>query len=146
MRDYAQVDGARDLLRVFAAIGQAAGAANLELIDKLGLVQNSGETGAYLNRALRGALGGHANVTEVRGEGMMSAVELMEDPGARRFFDPARKVGPSVAAAMARRGVIARAMPQGDIIGFAPPLCLTTSEADIVVEAARGAVEEVCSA
>ena len=86
------------------------------------------------------------SVAEVRGEGLMSAVELMEDPGARRIFDPARKVGPSVVAAMARRGVIARAMPQGDIIGFAPPLCLTTAEASLVVEAAMGAVKEVCGA
>jgi L-2,4-diaminobutyrate transaminase len=37
-------------------------------------------------------------------------------------------------------------MPQGDIIGFAPPLCLTVSEADIIVDAMRGAVEEVCGA
>ena len=49
------------------------------------------------------------------------------------FFDAAQKIGPQVAAALAERGVIGRAMPQGDILGFAPPLCLTREEADIVV-------------
>jgi len=42
--------------------------------------------------------------------------------------------------------VIARAMPQGDIIGFAPPLCLTREEADIVVAATRDAVKGVLGA
>ena len=61
----------------------------------------------------------------------------------RRFFEPAKKIGPSVAAALLRRKVIARAMPHSDIIGFAPPLCLTTAEADEIVAATKGAVKEV---
>ena len=40
-------------------------------------------------------------------------------------------------------GVIARAMPQGDILGFAPPLCLTAAEADEVVQKTAEAVAEV---
>ena len=44
---------------------------------------------------------------------------------------------------MLKRGVIARAMPQGDILGFAPPLCLTRAEADTVVAATRDAIAEV---
>jgi L-2,4-diaminobutyrate transaminase len=34
-------------------------------------------------------------------------------------------------------------MPQGDIIGFAPPLCLSREEADIIVAAFAEAVNEV---
>jgi L-2,4-diaminobutyrate transaminase len=37
-------------------------------------------------------------------------------------------------------------MPQGDIMGFAPPLCLTREEADIVVSAAAKAVKSVLGA
>jgi L-2,4-diaminobutyrate transaminase len=124
-------------------IGAAAGVANLELIDELGLVANAGETGAYLNRVLREAVGDHPNVAEVRGEGMLAAVELAEDPGARRFFDASRKVGPSIVAAMLKRGVISRAMPEGDILGFAPPLCLTPAEADTIAEATAESIREV---
>ena len=125
-------------------IGAAAGVANLELVDELGLVANAGETGAYLNRAMSAALGDHPHVGEVRGEGMLCAVELVERKAERGHFDPTRKVGPAVAAAMLERGVIARAMPEGDIIGFAPPLCLTREEADEIVRVAREAVIEVC--
>ncbi|CAM5555490.1 L-2,4-diaminobutyrate transaminase [Aquamicrobium terrae] len=121
----------------------AAGVANLELIDELDLVKNAGETGAYFNAQLAKALGDHKNVGEVRGEGMLAALEFVEDRDERRFFDPSRKVGPQVAAALAERGVIGRAMPQGDILGFAPPLCLTREEADIIVERTAAAVKSV---
>lgn len=123
-------------------IGAAAGVANLKLIDALGLVKNAGEVGAYLNGAMKAALSDHPNVGDIRGEGMLCAVELVEDRAARRFFDPVRKIGPQVSAAMLAQGkVIARAMPQGDIIGFAPPFCLTRAEADQVVAATVAAIE-----
>jgi len=41
------------------------------------------------------------------------------------------------------RGVIGRAMPEGDILGFAPPLCLTSAEVDEVVGKTAEAVREV---
>jgi L-2,4-diaminobutyrate transaminase len=124
-------------------IGAAAGIANLQLIDSLGLVQNARDTGAYLNAAMRDALGDHPHVGEVRGKGMLCAGEFVEDRDTRRFFEPARKVGATLAAALLARGVIARAMPQGDILGFAPPLCLTRAAADQIVAATAAAVADV---
>ena len=121
----------------------AAGVANLALIDEMGLVKNAGETGAYFNKALKDALSGHRNVGEVRGDGLMAAVEFVEDRDDRRFFDPGRKVGPTIASALLEEGVIGRAMPQGDILGFAPPLCLTPKEAETVVAATLKAVKRV---
>jgi L-2,4-diaminobutyrate transaminase len=121
----------------------AAGIANLELIDELDLVTNAGETGAYFRSELTKAVSGHKNVGEVRGDGMMAAVEFVEDKDDRRFFDASKKVGPQVSAALLERGVIGRAMPQGDILGFAPPLCLTRDEADVVVKAAAAAIDSV---
>jgi L-2,4-diaminobutyrate transaminase len=117
--------------------------ANLRLIDEMGLVANAGGTGAYFLGALRDRLGGQPHVGEVRGEGLLCAVELVEDAAARRFFDPARKVGAAVVAGMAARGVIARAMPEGDIVGLAPPLCLSRAEADRVADVLAEALEEV---
>ncbi len=125
-------------------VGAAAGVANLRLLDDLGLIGNAGEVGAYLNAAMRDALADHPNVGDVRGEGMLCAVELVADREAHRFFDPARKIGAQVSAAMlSQSAVIARAMPQGDIIGFAPPFCLTRAEADQVVAATVAGVEKV---
>ena len=124
-------------------IGAAAGIANLALIDRLGLVRNAAETGAYLTATLREALGDHPRVGEIRGEGMLCAVELVAERDGRRFFAASEGIGARVVGAMLRRGVIARAMPQGDIIGLAPPLCLSRDEADQIVAATRDAVAEI---
>lgn len=123
----------------------AAGVANLELVDELDLVRNAGEVGAYFNAALQEALGGHHYVGEVRGEGLLAAVEFVRDRDDRIFFDASQKVGARIAAALLEQGVIARAMPQGDILGFAPPLCLTREEADRVVDAMRRAIDGVAA-
>jgi L-2,4-diaminobutyrate transaminase len=114
-------------------IGAAAGVANLTLIDSLGLVANAGDTGAYFLAALRDRLGDHPHVGDIRGEGLLAAVELVKDRDSRTFFEAGDKIGPKVAAALLAEGVIGRAMPEGDIIGFAPPLCLTRAEADEIV-------------
>ncbi|MGH1416158.1 MAG: aspartate aminotransferase family protein [Pelagimonas sp.] len=125
-------------------IGAAAGVANLTLIDKLNLVENAGSVGAYLNSAMKDALGDHPNVGDIRGEGMLCAVEFMKDRDGNAFFDAADKIGPQIAAKMLEQdSVIARAMPQGDILGFAPPFCLSRDEADQVVAATERAVTAV---
>jgi len=122
----------------------AAGVANLELIDKLDLVNNAGVVGSYLKTSMLNAIGDHPNVGEIRGEGLLLAVELVEDRDDRKFYDPSLTMGAKIAGALLKRGIIARAMPQGDILGFAPPLCITTEEVDIVVQAMAEAVEEIC--
>ncbi|SFA87201.1 L-2,4-diaminobutyrate transaminase [Poseidonocella pacifica] len=124
-------------------IGAAAGVANLELIDKLDLVTAAGKTGAYFNNAMAEAVGGHAHVGEVRGEGMLCAVEFVKERESRTFFDASEKVGPQIANALLAEGVIARAMPQGDILGFAPPFCLSQEEADEIAGKTARAVKAV---
>jgi L-2,4-diaminobutyrate transaminase len=124
-------------------IGAAAGIANLKLVDSLGLVENAGKTGGYLNAQMKAALADHPHIAEVRGEGMLCAVELAKDRDNLAFFDASEKVAIRIVAEMVKLGVIARAMPQGDIIGFAPPLCLTREEADIVVEKTVAAIKTV---
>ena len=124
-------------------LSAAAGVANLELVDRLGLVDNARDVGGYFRATLSDAVAGHRHVGDVRGEGLLAAVEFVADKNDRVFFDPALKVGAQMAAALLKRGVIARAMPEGDILGFAPPLCLTHAEADIIVKATAEAVDEV---
>ena len=124
-------------------IGAAAGVANLQLIDKLGLVENAGKTGAYLVNALRERFADHPQVAEVRGEGMLAAIEFAAAKSPLTLYDPGKKIGPAVATALLKHNIIARAMPQGDILGFAPPLSITTQEVDIVLDGVSKAIKEV---
>ena len=121
----------------------AAGVANLKLIDDLNLVSNAAEVGGYLNASMKEALGDHPNVGDIRGEGLLCAVEYVADKADATPLDPARKVGAAISAAMLERGVIARAMPQGDITGFAPPFCISREEVDTVVATTTDAVKTV---
>ena len=121
-------------------IGAAAGVANLKVLDDLGLVANARDVGAYLHSLLTDALGEHPHVGEVRGVGMLAAVEMAADRETRQPFDASEKVGPRIVAALGESGVIARAMPQGDIIGFAPPFCLTRAEAEEIADKTAAAV------
>lgn len=123
-------------------VGCAAGIATLNLVDSLGLVENARDNGAYLLEALSDAVGDHRNVAEIRGVGLMAAVEFHDNPAGGTEFPP-MTVGPQISDAMTHLGVIARAMPEGNIVGFAPPLCISREEIDIVAGALRKATKEV---
>ena len=125
-------------------IGAAAGVANLNLIDALGLIENAGTVGADLNTKMRAALADHPHIGDVRGTGMICALEFVQDKTDRVYYDAADKIGPQIAAKLLEQDkIIARAMPQGDILGFAPPFCLTKQEVDHIVTATTRAVRAV---
>src|SRR5690606_32626467 len=107
------------------------------------IVGNARDTGAYFQQRLHETFDDHPMVGEVRGVGLMAALEFGTGAGRKGSFDPALKVGPKVAAAALEEGMIARAMPQGDILGFAPPLVITRAEVDRVVEMTKRAVDRV---
>jgi L-2,4-diaminobutyrate transaminase len=88
-------------------------------------------------------LSGSPIVGEVRGVGMLAAVEFVAEPGSKRRFDAPLKIGARLSAAARKRGLITRAMPHGDILGFAPPLVLTAEDADLIVKITKAAVDEV---
>ena len=121
----------------------AAGVAKLEIVNELDLVANAGEVGAYFKRAMADAVGDNCFLGEVRGEGLMAAIEFVRVQDDWVFFDASEKVGPRITAALLDKGVIGRAMPQGDILGLAPPLCPTREEADTIVAATKDTVEAV---
>ncbi len=125
------------------ALGCAAALANLAIIEREGLTANAAETGGYLQQAMATAFGDHPIVGNVRGVGMLAALEFSVNPEQRAHFDPALKVGPRIAAAALDENLIARAMPQGDILGFAPPLIATRDEIDEIVVRTRRAVDRV---
>jgi L-2,4-diaminobutyrate transaminase len=121
----------------------AAALANLDILEREKLTENAASTGAYFLERLKNALTGRPYVAEVRGVGLLAAVEFAQDPGAKQRFDADRKVGPQLAAACIEEGLIARALPHGDILGFAPPLIITRDEVDDIVKRVTRAVERV---
>jgi L-2,4-diaminobutyrate transaminase len=107
------------------------------------LTENARDVGAYLQERMHATFDGDAMVGEVRGIGLLNAVEFVADPEKKERFDPNLKVGPRLSAAAAKEGLITRAMPHGDILGFAPPLTITRDEVDTVVAKTKKAVDAV---
>lgn len=125
-------------------IGAAAAVANLKLLDDLNLIENAGKMGTYLRKVMAEAVGDHPHVGEVRGEGLFCGVELVKDRDSRTFFEADEKIAYQVSAAMLTdHGVVGRAMPEGDTIGFAPPFCLTEAEADKLAAALQASIKKV---
>jgi 4-aminobutyrate--pyruvate transaminase len=67
-------------------------------------------------------------VGEVRGVGLIGAIELVADKARRTPFDPARKTGARLAQLAQEQGLIVRAM--GDAVAFCPPLIITAAQVD----------------
>src|SRR5690606_38446626 len=99
-----------------------------------GLVEQSAEIGAYLQKSLKERVGAHPHVGEVRGAGQMIAVEFTADKAARRFFDPRSNAHRIVSAKALELGVLTRALPFIEVVSFSPPLCMSRAEADEAVD------------
>jgi adenosylmethionine-8-amino-7-oxononanoate aminotransferase len=115
----------------------AVALANLDIIEGEGLVQRAAEMG---NRLLEGlhTLDDMDAVGDVRGLGMMAAVELVADKATKQSFPAAEKVGPRVFKELLQRGLYTRA--RGDVICLAPPLVTTAEQVDRMVQAVREAI------
>jgi L-2,4-diaminobutyrate transaminase len=124
-------------------IGAASALCNLDIIARENLVGNARDTGAYLQQRMQETFANHPLVGDSRGVGMLHALEFSSNKLKREHFNPNLKIGPQIAAACLEEGLIARAMPQGDILGFAPPLIATPADIDCIVERAERAVNRV---
>ncbi|MGJ7580381.1 aspartate aminotransferase family protein [Variovorax sp. RHLX14] len=67
-------------------------------------------------------------VGEVRGIGLIGAMELAIDPATKTSFDPTQKAGAKLAELALAQGLIVRAM--GDAVAFCPPLIITAEQID----------------
>jgi L-2,4-diaminobutyrate transaminase len=124
-------------------VGAAAALANLDILEREKLTENAAVVGAYFLERLKNAFEGRPHVAEVRGVGLLAAVEFAQDPAKKQRFDADKRVGMQLAAACIEEGVIVRALPHGDILGFAPPLVIARDEVDDIVKRVARAVERV---
>lgn len=124
-------------------LAAAAAMANLDIIERDGLVAQAAVRGEQMRAGLHAAFAGHPLVGEVRGDGLLAAVELVASREPVTRFDPALTVGPRVARASLERGVITRALPAADTIAFCPPFTTTAEEIDVMVGSTRAALDAV---
>lgn len=100
-----------------------------------GLLDNGGKMGQRLQAGLR-SLSDHPLVGDVRGRGMLAAVELVTDKAAKTPLPAELHAATRLFDRAWEQGLVIRAFAQG-VFGYAPPLCCTAEEIDAIVERTR---------
>jgi L-2,4-diaminobutyrate transaminase len=118
---------------------------NLDIIQDEKLVEQANKSGLYLQAQLRETFADHPLVGEVRGTGLIAAVEFVKSKDPLTAFNPAEKIGPRIARRSMELGVITRALPAADTIAFSPPFVVTESELDTMIQTARKAADEIAA-
>lgn len=126
-------------------LAAAAALTNLDIIERDGLVAQAKDRGDYLNDRLHTAFDGHPLVAEVRGYGLVAAVEFAASTDPLKPFEPLGKFSGAVVARSRELGVISRALPAADSMSFSPPFVVTEGEIDQMVGTARQALDEVAA-
>ena len=113
-------------------VAAAVALETLRIYDEENLIEHAATMGALMQRGLRERFAGHPLVGEVRGVGMVAALELVADKAAKRALDPVGTLGGRLNAEMQALGVICRNM--GDALAVCPPLIITDAEIDAILD------------
>lgn len=114
------------------ALGCAAALASLDVLESEHTLEHIRARAARL-RKLGARFWDHPNTGDVRQEGMVLAVELVEEFTARRPFPMEARAGIRVCDAARRHGLLTRAV--GNVLVLMPPYCASDAELDRMVEA-----------
>jgi len=112
----------------------------LRIYESDDIVGHVRQVAPRLQEGLR-SFAGHPIVGDVRGLGLIGAIELAADPARRQPFDPARGVGAYFVRRAQAHGLIVRVLG-GDVIAFSPPLIISEAEIDTMIERARLALAD----
>lgn len=119
----------------------AAGLAALEIVERENLPENALVQGAYLLERLRPFVARFPSVGDVRGKGLMLALEFVSNKETKEPIDPARGFSHAVAAAGRENGIMVR--PYGAKIILCPPLIFSSDHCDELVRGLERALSEV---
>jgi putrescine aminotransferase len=118
----------------------AAGLANVEVIENLGLVERvRTDVGPYFQQKLA-ELAAHPAVGETRGDNLIGAAELVPR-GGRDALKPGMALGIKAADLIREEGSIVRGIR--DLIALAPPLIITHAEIDELFDSVRRGLDRL---
>jgi len=126
-------------------VATAVGLRNLQILEEENLVENARRQGEYLRAQLTERLGDHPYVGEIRGKGLLNAVELVNDRETREPLADA-KVAAITAHSLQQSGVLigrnSNTVPgRCNVLVTAPPLIATEEEIDRLADAMTNALQ-----
>jgi 4-aminobutyrate--pyruvate transaminase len=114
----------------------------LKIYDETNIVEHVRQVGPFMQNELRKRFAEHPLVGEVRGTGLIAAIELVADKEKHTNFDPKAKIGPRFVKLCEANGVIARTLPN-DSLAFSPPLIITEAEITDMLDRVGKALDEL---
>lgn len=123
-------------------VSAAVAVETLKIYDETDIGGHVGAVGPHLQAELRRRFADHELVGEVRGTGLIGAIELVADKERHANFDPALKIGLRASKLMEANGVIGRNL-SNDTLAFSPPLIITEAEIDAMLDGVRKALDEL---
>jgi 4-aminobutyrate---pyruvate transaminase len=114
----------------------------LKIYDETDMGAHVANVGAHMQTELRRRFADHPLVGEVRGAGLIAAVELVVDKATHTNFSPAAKVGGRLTKLCEEHGVIGRAV-MNDALCFSPPLVISAEEIDEMLNRVGRALDEL---
>ena len=146
-----QAAGMDVMFHTFAAHPAACAAADkvLEILGDEDLVARAAATGGRLKAALRDAFDEHPHVAEVRGEGLLLAIEIVKDRNTLTRYPVDAGVTGRVVGEAFQRGVFFYPGGTGvvrDIVVIGPPFTITDADVDRIVSTLAAAVDVATAA
>jgi putrescine---pyruvate transaminase len=121
-------------------VASAVALKNLEIMERENLVQRvKGAIGPFFQQRLRERFAEHPIVGEVRGVGLLAALELVPDRQERKFFPDLGKVGARCRDYCFQDGLICRAIR--DTMVLAPPLVISETEVEEILDLLAHAID-----
>jgi 4-aminobutyrate--pyruvate transaminase len=115
----------------------------LNIYEERGILDHVRTVGPRFQEGLR-SLRSHPLVGDIRGAGLLAAIELVSDQDSKASFAPSLKVGLGFGEHALRHGIIVR--PLGDMIALSPPLIITAAEVDVLIDGLRAALDDTAAA
>ena len=115
------------------ALACSVALASLSLFDRDDVLASNNEKSRFMRSSVE-ALENHPHVAEVRQQGMILAIEMVENAATRKPFPPEARRGLKVYHEALQHGVLLR--PLGNVIYFMPPYTINTEELQQMAQAA----------
>jgi adenosylmethionine-8-amino-7-oxononanoate aminotransferase len=112
-------------------VTSAAALKNIEILEDEKIVENATETGAYLKERLQALAQRHISIGDVRGLGMIAAVELVQNRASKTPFPAEAAMQARLSQYLMDEGVFLRVW---DVIHVAPPLISKRADIDRVID------------
>jgi adenosylmethionine-8-amino-7-oxononanoate aminotransferase len=122
-------------------VGCAAGLANIEVIEEEGLVERAAENGAYMLERLQ-ALARYDSVGDVRGMGMLAAVELVADKKSKMPIEPENSAPEMLVELCWEKGLFLRSSTM-ETVCIAPALIADRPTIDRIVDTLDASIPEM---